>query len=354
MEVNQPMLAYSMKQDGVAAVEDIPLPDCPKDGLLAKVHAATICGTDFRTFMKGNAKITPPRILGHEMAGTVVAVGADANASGFREGDRITVAPAIGCGRCWPCGTGHTNMCDDLQTVGFQYDGSFAEYMAIPNRALRMGNVLRIPDGISFEEACLAEPAACVLTAHAYLNIGRDDYVVVYGSGFIGCMHAEFALAAGARKVIMVEIADSRLDTAKKMIPSIEAINPSRQNTPDLVRELTEGRGANVVITALSVPSSHTEAQQIASKMGRISLFGGLAGEGKGFLDSNLIHYKELSVHGVHATTPTLVNRVLDTVAAGTVNVKKYISHHYPLARIGDGFAAIRDENAMKVVVDMP
>lgn len=345
------MLAYVMKQDGAAAVEDVPVPECPKDGLLVKIRNATLCGTDFRTFMKGNAKITPPRILGHEMAGDVAAAGPDAK--GFREGDRVTMAPAIGCGHCWPCGTGHTNMCDNLMTMGFQYDGSFAEYMAIPGHALEMGNVLPVPEGISYAEACLAEPAACVLTAHDYLKIGPDDFVVVYGSGFIGCMHAEFALASGARKVIMVDIADSRLEIAGKMIPAIESINPARENTVERVAEMTGGRGANVVITALSVPSSHTEAQTIASKMGRISLFGGLAGDGKGWLDSNLIHYKELSVYGVHATTPKLVRQVLDTVSRGKVDMEKYVSHHFPLAGIVGGLEAIRDENAMKVVVDM-
>lgn len=351
MERNRGVLAYIMKTDGTAAVENIPVPQCPKDGLVVKIHNATICGTDFRTFMKGNGKITPPRVLGHEMAGTVAAVGPEANS--FREGDRVTMAPAIGCGKCWPCSTGHTNMCDNLNTMGFQYDGSFAEYMAIPGHALRMGAVIGIADAIPFEEACLAEPAACVLNAHSYLNIGADDYVVVYGSGFIGCMHAEFALAAGARQVIMVEIAESRLAIAKQMIPSIETINPARENTLETVREMTGGRGANVVITALSVPSVHSEAQQIAAKMGRISLFGGIAGEGKGYLDSNLIHYKELSMFGVHATTPKLLREVLKAVETGTVNMGKYISHHYPLRDIVDGFIAIRDENAMKVVVAM-
>lgn len=347
------MLAYIMKRDGCAAVENIPEPEIPRDGLVVKIHNATLCGTDFRTFMKGNGKITPPRVLGHEMAGTVSAVGPEAKMHGFSEGDRVTMAPAIGCGACWPCSTGHTNMCDNLMTMGFQHDGSFAEYMAVPGHALAMGNVMAIPDGIGFDEACLAEPSACVLTSHEYLNIGPDDYVVVYGSGFIGCMHAEFALSAGARKVIMVEIADSRIETAKRMIPSVECVNPNLRSTVEAVRELTDGRGANVVVTALSVPSSHTEAQQIASKMGRISLFGGLAGESRGFLDSNLIHYKELCVYGVHATTPALVRRALDTVASGKVDMKKYISHHYPLREIVDGFIAIRDENAMKVVLDM-
>ena len=115
--------------------------------------------------------------------------------------------------------------------------------------------------------------------------------------------------------------------------------------------KLTDGRGADVVITALSVPSVHTEAQVIAAKMGRISLFGGIAGESKGFLDSNLIHYNELSVHGVHATTPRLMKQILDYVQQKKLDLEKYVSRVYALSDIEKGFIAIRDENVMKVVV---
>ena len=150
----------------------------------------------------------------------------------------------------------------------------------------------------------------------------------------------------------MVEIAKSRAEIAKKMIPEILIVNPKEQNTVDEVMRITGGRGANVVITALSVPGVHTEAQIIASKMGRISLFGGIAGEAKGFLDSNLIHYKELSVYGVHATTAHLMKKVLDRLSSGELDMKKYIERTYQLASIEKGFLAIRDENVMKVVIN--
>lgn len=345
------MRAFIMNEDRKMVVKEMPVPVPSENNMIVKIKYASICGTDFRTFMQGSSKINPPRILGHESAGVVIHAGAYAQSKGFRTGDRVTVAPAIGCGKCWPCRTGHTNMCDSLKTLGFQYEGAFAEQMEIPRHAIEMGNVIKIPDNVSDMSAALSEPAACAYNAQTYLNIQPDDYVVIYGSGYIGCIHAELARLAGASKIIMVEIAKPRAEIAKKMIPEIILINPREQNTAEEVKRITGGRGANVVITALSVPSAHTEAQQIAAKMGRISLFGGIAGEGKGYLDSNLIHYKELSVHGVHATTAAMMKKIMDYVSEGKLNLEKYVSDVYELKDIQKGFEAIRDRNAMKILV---
>lgn len=345
------MRAFIMDENRKMVVKEMPVPMPSENNMIVKIKYASICGTDFRTFMQGSSKINPPRILGHESAGIVIHAGAYAESKGFKTGDRVTVAPAIGCGKCWPCKTGHTNMCDSLQTLGFQHEGAFAEQMEIPRHAIEMGNVIKIPDNVSDMSAALSEPAACAYNAQTYLNIQPDDYVVIYGSGYIGCIHAELARLAGASKIIMVEIAKPRAEIARKMIPDIILINPREQNTVEEVKRITGGRGANVVITALSVPYAHTEAQQIAAKMGRISLFGGIAGEGKGYLDSNLIHYKELSVHGVHATTAVMMKKIMDYVSEGKLNLEKYVSDVYDLKDIQKGFEAIRDRNAMKVLV---
>jgi L-iditol 2-dehydrogenase len=242
-------------------------------------------------------------------------------------------------------------MCDDLKTIGFQYEGSFAEYMEIPKQAIVMGNVLPLPAAIDFDNAVLLEPAACALNAQSYLDIKEGDNVVLYGSGFIGCIHAELAFLAGAKKVIMIEINASRRLEAKLMVPDVHIIDPLVIDTKKEVRKLTNGIGANVVITALSVPEIHTEALEIASKMGRISLFGGIAGNSKGYLDSNLIHYKELSVYGAHATSPALMKTLLGQVEQRELDLMKYISKRLPLSEIEQGFIAIRDENAIKVVI---
>ena len=350
-EGREKMKALIMNENREMVVEDMPVPIPSENNMIVKIKYASICGTDFRTFRQGSSKINPPRILGHESAGMVIHAGAYAKSKGFREGDRVTVAPAIGCGKCWPCKTGHTNMCDSLETLAYHYEGAFAEQMEIPRHAIEMGNVIKIPDNVSDMSAALSEPAACAYNAQTYLNIRPDDYVVIYGSGYIGCIHAELARLAGASKVIMVEIAKPRAEIAEKMIPGIIMINPNEQNTVEEVKRVTGGRGANVVITALSVPSVHTEAQQIAAKMGRISLFGGIAGDGKGYLDSNLIHYKELSMHGVHATTAEMMKKIMEYVSEGRLNLEKYVSDVYDLKDIMKGFEAIRDRNAMKVLV---
>lgn len=345
------MKAYVMDESRNMKVQDMPEPIATENNAIIQITYASVCGTDFRTFMKGNEKITPPRILGHESVGVLTHAGAYAKAYGLEEGDRVTVAPAVGCGQCWPCQTGHTNMCDYLETFGFQYEGAFAEKMEVPKQAIKMGNVIKVPDNVSDMSAVLAEPTACALNAQHYLSIEPEDTVVIYGSGYIGCIHAELARLAGATKIIMVEIAEVRAEIAKKMIPGIIMINPKEQNTVEEVKRITGGRGANVVITALSVPSVHTEAQMIVSKMGRISLFGGLAGDGKGYIDSNLIHYKELSVHGVHATTPAMMRQILAYVEEGKLDLEKYVTQVCKLKDIQDGFVSIRDKNALKVLV---
>ena len=168
--------------------------------------------------MHGSAKITPGVTVGHEMCGQIVEIGS--RVTGFKKGDVVTVAPALGCGECYMCEKGHTNMCSNLQTLGFDYDGSFAEYMEIPARFFEMDNVSRVAAGIRYEDAALAEPIACVVNAQEFLNIEEGDNVAVYGSGFIGCMHAELAYASGAKNVIMIEPNRTRLDEAKKNPPA--------------------------------------------------------------------------------------------------------------------------------------
>lgn len=345
------MQAFVLDENRDLVIREVPEPQGSDDNIIVRVKSASICGTDIRTFLKGNSKIDVPRVLGHECAGDIVHAGKLAQTHGHKVGDRVTVAPAIGCGECFPCETGHTNMCDHLTTIGFQYEGVFAPYLAVPAQAIKMNNVIKLPDCIEYDDATLIEPAACALNGQSYMHIEPGDFVVIYGSGMIGCIHAELAFQQGAAKVAIVEPVEKRGKIALEMVPGVVWINPFTQDTAAEVHKLTNGRGANVVIIATSVPSVHTEAQIIAAKMGRISLFGGLPGEGKGFLDSNLIHYKELQVCGVHATTPDCMRKIMDFMAQGKLNAKKYIERSIPLEDIMKGFEAIRDENIMKVVV---
>ena len=340
-----------MDENRKIVMADTAVPQETSDNIIVRVRSASICGTDMRTYQNGSSRIDPPRILGHEFAGDIVHAGGDLEEYGFKVGDRVTAAPAIGCGDCYSCRQGYSNMCDDLETIGFQYDGVFAKYISIPGKAVRRGNVIKLPDNIGYEEASLIEPAACAYNGQSYMHVQEGDSVLIYGSGFIGCIHAELAFASGAAKVIVCDPLEKRGRACEEKVPGVVYINNEEKDAASEVMELTDGIGANVVITATSYAPVHSEALDIAAKRGRISLFGGIAGESTGYLDSNKIHYKELQVCGVHATTAAYMRRIMELMEKGKLDTGKYIEKHVPLNDILSGFEAIRNENIMKVVV---
>lgn len=343
------MRAFVYEQAGMSRLQDFPQPRARGRSALIRVLSCSVCGTDLRAWQHGNERITPPRITGHELCGEIVDIGPEL--TGFAVGDRISMAPAIGCGTCYPCRRGFTNLCDNLQTIGFQFDGGFAEYMEVPAIAFSRGNVYLTPQTVSDEEAALAEPIACVVNGQEFLHIVPGDTVAIFGSGFIGCMHAELARMNGAQSVIMIEPNESRAEAAHALIPFSSMIVSSRMDLHAEVKRLTEGRGADVLITACPVGQAQVDAVALSAKRGRISLFGGLAKETRGFLDSNAVHYKELSIHGVHASTPRQNMDVMGWIAAGKLDVRKYITRVYPLAEIEQAFRDLQSQVVFKAVV---
>ncbi|MCP4398436.1 MAG: alcohol dehydrogenase catalytic domain-containing protein [bacterium] len=343
------MLAYVYDQTGKLSLQETAQP-IPREGnAILQVRACSICGTDLRTYMHGSSKITPPRIVGHEVCGTLIDMGNRIN--GFSVGERVTVAPAIGCGECYACSRGYTNLCDDLKTIGFQYEGTFAEYLEIPLQAFKQGNVNKVEEQIADEEAALVEPIACVVNGQEFLRIQKGDSVAVFGSGFIGCIHAELAFLRGAAQVIIIEIARNRAEQAQKFLPQVHILDPGQEELSEAVKQLTDGKGVDVAITACSSGQAQRDALNIAAKRGRVSLFGGLPGEATGFLDSNLIHYKELAVYGVHASTPAQNKLVLEWISQRQLNVKKYISRIFTLQDIEEAFHALQGEKLMKAII---
>jgi L-iditol 2-dehydrogenase len=330
-------------------VQDFPLPQVHADTAIIRVLACSVCGTDLRAWQHGNERISPPRITGHELCGEIIAIGA--KRGGFAVGDRISMAPAIGCGTCYPCTRGYTNLCDDLRTIGFQYDGGFAEYMEIPALAFDRGNVYHTPESVSDEEAALAEPIACVVNGQEFLHIGAGDSVAIFGSGFIGCMHAELARMRGADPIIMIEPNRSRAEAAHALIPFSSLIVSSETDLHAEAKRLTGNRGIDVLVTACPVGQAQKDAVTLAAKRGRLSLFGGLARETSGFLDSNLIHYKELSVHGVHASTPQQNKQVMEWIAQKKLDVRKYITRVYPLEQTESAFRDLQSQAVFKAVI---
>src|SRR5918995_2407104 len=193
---------------------DLPRPAIGSGELLVKVAACAVCGSDVRTFRHGARNISRPVVLGHEISGTVAEVGA--RLTGFTVGQRVAVAPAIPCGGCRYCHAGAETMCERLRSIGYEFDGGLAEFLAVPESAVRAGCVNRVPDSVALNEAAIAEPLACVINAQELSNVGSGDTVVVMGAGPVGCLHVGLAKVRGAAKTMLVDIRPERLKLAAR------------------------------------------------------------------------------------------------------------------------------------------
>jgi L-iditol 2-dehydrogenase len=234
--------------------------------------------------------------------------------------------------------------------MGYQFAGSFAEYVLLNKTVVNYGPVHSIPPGVDYDEAALAEPLACVLNAVELTNIRLGDTVVIIGAGPIGCMIIPVAYMSGASKVIVVQRSRPRMEAAQKFNADTY-ICSSEEDAVKRVLEETGGLGADVIFTANPSPQSHVDALNMAKNRARINLFGGLPAGSTVTLDTNLIHYKELFVLGAHGSLPRHHRQALELIAAKRPDIRPYISHHFPLADIRNAFAAAEGHEGMRVVV---
>lgn len=329
------------------SIDEIEKPTAGRGEAIAKVLCASICGTDLRAFRHGSTKLKTPITVGHEACFVITETRSE---TGLNVGERYIMAPAIGCGMCKSCKQGRSNMCDTLKTIGFQYPGTFAEYMKIPVEAIERGHFIKVPDNVSDTVASAVEPVACAINAQSYLHIEDGDNVLIYGAGFLGCIHAELALTQGADKVIIAEISEKRREKAKKFVPNVYMVDSGQPDYKDKIKAIVGDMGVDVVITACPAGITHKHGLELLYKNGRMSLFGGLPGEGNYHLDSNLIHYKEAGVFGAHASTVAQNKQALELVASGKLDVSKYITQ-FAFKDIESAFGALIDETAEKAVV---
>lgn len=316
--------------------------------LLLRVKAATICGTDIRILRgRKTAGIRYPSIIGHEFSG-IVAVAS--SSSPFAIGQRVAVCPAIPCGHCPQCLRGQENLCPDLQAIGYQLDGGFAEYIRIPARAVALGCVHALPDGMSHEEAALIEPLACVLNGQNKVGLQQGDTVAILGAGPIGALHVRLARLRGAARVIVSEPNAARRAAALNAGADV-VTNPNAGDLRASVLAETRQLGADVVICAIGLPSLAAQAVGLAAKGGRVSLFAGFSKGELGQLDVNAIHYEELRLTGAFGLSRSNFEDALRMVADRRIDLGGMVTHRYGLADIGEAFLTAESGAAMKVAI---
>lgn len=333
----------------VIRVAESSMPSLKKGEMLIKVMACSICGSDIRIFKNGNPRVKSGQIVGHEIAGRVVAVNEVAN---FSVGDDVSVGADVPCGDCRFCNAGNCNCCRTNLAIGHQLEGGFTEYVKLQASTVSFGPVQKFVSPISYAEAALAEPLACCINGYEKCGDERFDSVLIFGAGPIGMLLGFLGKHYGAKTVIMIDPSDQRLSWAEKLKAADYTIKFDRTTTVEQVMSLTNGFGCDRVFTACPVSETHSLAIELVSVMGVVNLFGGLPASEKSVpLPSNEIHYKEAKITGSHGSTPKQHKKALKLIESGSIKVSQLITHEFSLDGINEAYACAMSGTGLKVVI---
>ena len=321
-------------------IEQVPVPVAATGELIVRVDAALTCGTDLKVFRRGyHARmIVPPALFGHEMAGTVVEVGE--GVTSFAVGDRVVALNSAPCGECYYCQRGQENLCDDL----LFNNGAYAEFIRVPARIVAK-NTLRVPENVPLEHAALTEPLACAVHGFEDSLPHPDDTVAVIGGGPLGLMILHVAALSGCKTIAIVkhdgQVAAAKQLGATHVVQSSNiraAIRDTRALTP-------KNRGVDIAIEAVGVPDSWQEAVELVRKGGTVNFFGGCAVGTHVSLDTNRLHYHDITLRATFHHTPSICRKALELIASGRFQAGAFITGHARLYELNRVFAKLMNRN---------
>jgi L-iditol 2-dehydrogenase len=314
-------------------IEEVAMPVAGPGELVVRVGAALTCGTDLKVYRRGyHAKmLTLDRLFGHELAGTVEQVGA--GVAGFSVGDRVVPLNSAPCDECFFCRNDQQNLCDQL----LFNNGAYAEFIRIPARIVEK-NTLHLPDEMSFEQAALTEPLACVMRGMEESNARAGQTAIVLGAGPIGLLFIHAAALQGLHVIAVVkrqdQVGTARKFGAEQVVRIGDVVDPVAA-----ARELTPGgRGADVVFEAVATPEAWQWAVQMARKGGLVNLFGGPPSGTTVALDTNLIHYSDLTLKASFHHTPATVRRAFDLLLSGRFRWRDFLTASAPIEELPEIF----------------
>jgi L-iditol 2-dehydrogenase len=327
-------------------VEDVENPKTDAGEVLVKVKAATTCGTDLKIFQRGYVEkvIKLPTIFGHEWAGEVAEVSEGLDWP--KKGMRVRAGNSAPCLRCPMCQRGKYNLCEDMIWLW----GAYAEYIKVPSRMVLV-NMQEIPEHVSYEEAAITEPLACVLHGDEKAGVKLGDTVAIIGAGPIGLLHLLTVKKLGVEKTVMIDLVDERLAFAQKL-GADETINGGKENVVKRVRQLTNGYGADVVIEAIGLPSTWEQALKLVRKGGTVLEFGGCPPGTEIKVNAEMLHYGQQTVMGVFHATPLHFRKALNLIASRTIDVRPLVTRRMKLDDIREAFETLStSKNEVKIAI---
>ncbi|AEF53098.1 Zn-dependent oxidoreductase [Marinomonas posidonica] len=338
------MKAFQVSNVNDYALIDTQVPVAATGEVLIRTAFAGICGSDLHIIHGQNPFVEFPRITGHEFSGVVAAIGE--GVEHVAVGDPVCVDPVISCGKCYACRVGRVNVCAHLQVFGVHRNGGFGEFTSAP-----ASNVLALPDNVSLEQAALVEPYSIATNVLTRMEPLPGDTLLVYGAGVIGLTIVQVARAMGIEQVIVTDIVDERLETAK-LLGATDVINSRVDNVEECIHHWTNGEGIPLIADAACLPALLPEILRIACPAGRVGLLGFNS------IPSDMAQIevikKELTIVGSRLNNRRFP-QVLDMIASGRLDPLALISHRIALNEISDGIQLMENhpELTRKVLVEM-
>ena len=325
-------------------VEEMPRPAPGPGELLLQVEASGICGSDVMEWYRIQRA---PLVLGHEVAGTVAAVGDGVER--FRPGDRLVVTHHVPCNACRYCLSGHHTVCDTLRATNF-YPGGFAEYLRLPPINVDRG-AFPVPEGATPEAASFAEPLGCVYRGQRRANLQPGQSVLVLGSGLAGLLHINLARALGAGRIVSTDMVDYRLAAARRL--GADFTFAATDDIPARLREVNDGRLADLVIVATGARPALQQALDSVERGGTVLFFAPTEPGVAVSVPVNEVFFRnDATLTTTYAAAPGDLAAALELIAAGRVQVEEMISHRLPLAEAALGFQLTAEAaDSLKVII---
>ncbi len=341
------MMAAVMHGPGDVRVEEVERPECPPGGFVLKVSAVGLCGSDIRNLTTDSRKGDYPFIYGHEVVGEVCEVSPGVDR--YHVGEKLYVYPEAACLRCESCRSGHSEQCTDIVHYT-EHPGGFAEYIAYDHVRVDRGATFELPEGTDPILATLAEPLSSTYACVENIDVKMGDTVVIIGAGPIGVMLSVLCRRRGAAKVILVDLSAARLQIASTFDVD-EVVDSSTTDAVAEVLRLTDGKGAQIVISANPSTAAQQQALLMCRRSGTVVFFGGVAKGALTEIDTNLIHYHGLWIYGHYGANSIQVQRAFELALNPTFPTRKILTHILPLADINEAVSLTKTGRALKVAL---
>jgi L-iditol 2-dehydrogenase len=339
------MRAYILERPGQISLANLPRPVAGVGEVIVRVRAALTCGTDVKAFVRGHPKFPMPTPFGHEFSGEIAEVGPQTR--GLREGDAIMAVPTAPCGHCYYCQRQQENLCDTvMQTMVL---GAYSEFVKLPARHVQV-NLFPKPPALDFPVAALLEPLSCVLHGLEFVNVRRDDTVVLIGVGAISLLHLLALRIIGVGRIIAIGRRPQRSERARAL-GADEVIAAALPEARERVLESTGGRGADTVIECTGQVDVWEAAPGFVRRGGQIVFFGGCPSGTEVRLDTQRLHYDQVRVISPFHFTPRAVRRAREILCEPSFRGAELISGVFPLEQLPQALAEHRSGHGVKYAI---